>query len=407
MLNISCRFLVLSALVLWSSSLRAEGMDQTAYTFRQHRLNRVQGGIRLYLDANDQESILRIEGGYGIYDPATKRRVTGGLMSKSFCLKADQEGLCWGEAFPDLYQMTIVPEGQERGFYLQNRFYPGILHVYLIDKEVKLINEMPLEDFALAICSEVEETSALEDETRASLTICARTQALAFSALRHDCYWHSEARRAGYRGTKNSLQFERARKAQIKTRDLVLEGKDRGYFLVEWTKNCAGHTVDYNLMHRTDSIFPIGQIEGVASPWAQLDREQSRWKFTVSEQNLAQVLSLNDPLVAQLSIDEKSGKVFEVNISDNEQKKELNFYYLQKIFGARLKSSDFHLDLDRSKKEFTFIGYGEGAGVGLCLHSANAMAKEGKTAKEILSWFFPGSNLRLLDTKEHFANLQK
>lgn len=407
MLNISCRFLALSALVLCSSSLCAADVDQTAHTFRQHRLNRAKGGIRLYLDASDQESILRIEGGYGIYDPATKRRVTGGLMSKSFCLKADQEGLCWGEAFPDLYQMTIVPEGQERGFYLKNRFYPGILHVYLIDGEIKLINEMPFEDFALAICSEAEETSGLEDETRASLAICARTQAVAFSALRHDCYWHTEARRVGYRGSSSSLQFERARRAQMKTRDLILEGKDRGYLLVEWTKHCAGHTVDYNLMHRNDSIFSIGQIEGVASPWAQLNREQSRWNFTVSEQNLAQVLSLNDPLAVQLSVDKKSGKVFEVDIRDNEQKKELNFYHLQKIFGARLKSSDFHLDLDRSKKEFTFIGYGEGAGVGLCLYSANAMAKEGKTAKEILTWFFPGSNLRLLDIEEHFANLQK
>ena len=40
-----------------------------------------------------------------------------------------------------------------------------------------------------------------------------------------------------------------------------------------------------------------------------------------------------------------------------------------------------------------FTCYGRGHGVGLSIYGANAMAEEGKSWKEIISWYFPGTSV--------------
>lgn len=407
MLNILGRYLVIAPLLLSALSLQAKPLDQTAHNFRQHRLCRVNNGIRIYLSEMGPNVALRVEGGYGIYDPAQGKRLTGGLLSKTFPLSGDQEGLCWGETLPDLYQMTVVPEGDEKGFYLQDQFFPGILHIYLVEGKLELINEISLEDYALAICSDAQREFPLETEALASLAICARTRALAYSKLRTGCYWHAEAKRSNYRGVDDSSQLEKGRKSQIKTRDLVIAFKNKRYLIPEWTGNCAGHTADYNVMHAKDALFPKGQTKGVQAVWAGSERDQNRWQLTFSEKELARAFSLKCPLQTQLKTDGESGKVIEFDVSDNHQKKILNFYFMQKILGPSFKSSEFEISVDQLQKRISFDGYGEGSGVGLCLFSADKMAKEGKSAKEILNHFFPNSDLHLIDLKQCDIDFQQ
>lgn len=56
-----------------------------------------------------------------------------------------------------------------------------------------------------------------------------------------------------------------------------------------------------------------------------------------------------------------------------------------------LNSACFEYKIQSSGIQFTC--YGRGHGVGLSLYGANAMAKEGKTWKEILLWYFPGTSV--------------
>ena len=81
-----------------------------------------------------------------------------------------------------------------------------------------------------------------------------------------------------------------------------------------------------------------------------------------------------------------------------------NSGYVKQIqIGAELYSGEevrHRLGLASACFEYTvknqhveFICYGEGHGVGLSLFGANAMAKEGKTWQEIISWYFPGTSV--------------
>jgi stage II sporulation protein D len=48
-------------------------------------------------------------------------------------------------------------------------------------------------------------------------------------------------------------------------------------------------------------------------------------------------------------------------------------------------------------KEFLFIaGEGFGHGVGLCQYGAREMARQGKTAQEILNFYYPNSRIKTL-----------
>jgi stage II sporulation protein D len=49
------------------------------------------------------------------------------------------------------------------------------------------------------------------------------------------------------------------------------------------------------------------------------------------------------------------------------------------------------------KEAVTFEGKGYGHGVGLCQWSALQMAKEGRNYREILSYFYPGTEIRIYE----------
>jgi stage II sporulation protein D len=53
----------------------------------------------------------------------------------------------------------------------------------------------------------------------------------------------------------------------------------------------------------------------------------------------------------------------------------------------RLWSSDFRVEIDGQAA--TFHGRGYGHGVGLCQYGAEALAQEGRSAREILEWYYP------------------
>jgi stage II sporulation protein D len=77
----------------------------------------------------------------------------------------------------------------------------------------------------------------------------------------------------------------------------------------------------------------------------------------------------------------------------------------------RLRAEDMRLAIDSTgakiqstsctiaslKDEFIFVaGRGFGHGVGLCQYGARQMARDGKTAQEILNFYYPNSRIKIL-----------
>jgi stage II sporulation protein D len=67
-------------------------------------------------------------------------------------------------------------------------------------------------------------------------------------------------------------------------------------------------------------------------------------------------------------------------------------FALGRTFGWNQVRSDFY-DLENAGDQIVFHGRGAGHGVGLCQTGAEQMAREGKTYRQILNFYYPGTSL--------------
>jgi stage II sporulation protein D len=87
-----------------------------------------------------------------------------------------------------------------------------------------------------------------------------------------------------------------------------------------------------------------------------------------------------------------TGRVKEVEFSSNPSRVSLEAKELRQRLGwRRLPSTDFTVKIEDGN--MVFEGSGFGHGVGLCQWSSQEMALEGKSYKEILSYFYPGTEI--------------
>ncbi|MCB1119781.1 MAG: hypothetical protein KDK65_07465, partial [Chlamydiia bacterium] len=74
--------------------------------------------------------VLEAKGRYQIYDPHTKEFVVKRAQGKRKLIQPLKEGLKWGEAFPDLYQLVFVPDSEKTTFLVDGVEYQGNVYVY-------------------------------------------------------------------------------------------------------------------------------------------------------------------------------------------------------------------------------------------------------------------------------------
>ena len=164
-------------------------------------------------------------------------------------------------------------------------------------------------------------------------------------------------------------------------------------FPATFSENSAGRTASYGSIYRKNVTSP----SGVEIPFAESDRQKMGWSFSIDKDELAKISQVSQVSQISLFSDKSSGKVYALKIGDGHDSRQMDFLMLQKSLGeSKLKSNDFTIDV--KGEEITFKGYGKGLGTGLCLYSAELMAKQGQDALKILNTFFPGVKVEKLRT---------
>lgn len=134
------------------------------------------------------------------------------------------------------------------------------------------------------------------------------------------------------------------------------------------------------------------------------------WTYTVSEETLENILKDKNyflPKDWNIGIDQRDdlGRVQTLSIESTAEGKKknktvqiLNANTLREMVGySNLHSTLFELSEDDNGIVFT--GKGSGHGVGLCQWGAKGQAEEGKNYRDILNFYYPGSDLMPLDQK--------
>jgi stage II sporulation protein D (peptidoglycan lytic transglycosylase) len=127
------------------------------------------------------------------------------------------------------------------------------------------------------------------------------------------------------------------------------------------------------------------------------------WETTLSHEQIDRALSksgLQPPQnwqALEISSRNSSGRVSKVNLSGGKPASFLLSgsslrFALDRVLGWNKIRSDLY-ELRNSGGKVMFSGRGAGHGVGLCQAGAEEMAREGKTYKEILSFYYPGTQV--------------
>jgi stage II sporulation protein D len=155
---------------------------------------------------------------------------------------------------------------------------------------------------------------------------------------------------------------------------------------------CGGHTEDASLLWNID----IPPLKGVICVFCQ-GSPHFRWHDTVSINEIEKKLRLAGYSIKNIRDikilgKDKSGRVTDLNIVSPGKNIRIPAKDFRNIIGPNIiRSTNFRVNLVDADAVFQGLGWGHG--VGLCQWGAYFMAKQGYTYKDILKYYYPGTNV--------------
>lgn len=364
--------------------------------------------IKVLLEKNSEGVLVEARGSFKVVNPEDGKKLSSGRKGKRFFLHPHKEGIQWGEDFPGIFQLVIMPTSPDTSLLINGIQYRGSLEFYHIDNKLHIVNEVDVESYLKSILSE-KVSSKLPSAVLDAIAMVARTNSYYMALLNTSAYWHVQADEVGYNGVALTFQNVNMDRSIDNTRYLVMTYEDQP-FPCTWTKHSAGKTASFESIFRKHSTTP----KGVEATFAAKYRDDAHWSLVLNSQVLAKVVKTNRITAVDLFVDHPSNKVYALRVQDGSHTEDIDFLSFQNAIGQdKIKSNDFTISIKGN--EVTFEGYGEGCGSGLCLFSASQMAERGDLAPEILSDFFPHTHLEkmrsfpeaITNKKQFFSPKQK
>lgn len=163
------------------------------------------------LIVNDKPGVvLEVKGKYSLYDPNIQKRsgykhISSRFLGKRKFIQAVADGIRWGEEFPGVFQLLIVPEDESTKTVVDGISYKGSLYVYNIAETgtISIVNEVLLDDYLDSILSNQYNKERVSEEAAAAIAITARTNALYFALNPKSPFWSVDGSDVGYLGNSN------------------------------------------------------------------------------------------------------------------------------------------------------------------------------------------------------------
>lgn len=342
--------------------------------------------IKVLLHEMMEGAIVEVKGRFQVCNIENNKYLSGGRSNKRFFLFPHPDGLKWGETYPGVYQIRIVPLSSETTTLIDGIEYRGCIEVYNIEGKLYFVNEVDIESYIKSTLS-TEFSIKPPIDILDSIAILARTNAYYIAGKNCNQFWHVYGTNNGYYGNANTLVHPHIDRSVDATKYLILTYEEKP-FPTAWTENCAGKTASYSIVFQKNIATP----PGITSEFAQKDRDSNQWKYTISVQEISRLLKMNCVTAIELFTDPSSNKVHGIQMRDGNHNQNLTFVQLQDLLGKKnIQSNDFAVSLQG--KEFVFKGFGKGLGCGLCLSSAQEMVQRGDNTPQVLARFFPYTQL--------------
>lgn len=207
--------------------------------------------IKVQVLQGQEGSLVEVKGGYNLYDPATGKKLDTCFGSSSYYMYPTTEGIKWGQEFPDVYQLMIIPDKKATTVLVGGVEYRGIAYLYHIKGTIGAVNEVSLEDFTASTLSTHVPSHIAAKEALSALAIAMRTQGLTAKSSAQNEFWDVRRESFGYQGSAIERHDAPFVEAIRSTRGMVLKNPDGTLAQIRWF--AAG-----------ESVAPMDKIQALA-----------------------------------------------------------------------------------------------------------------------------------------------
>jgi stage II sporulation protein D len=224
--------------------------------------------IRILLAHDEPSVFLEVKGKYSIVDPHTNAHVNSGYIGKRRTVEAIADGIRWGEEFPGIHQIVIVPDSPDTTTLVDGVEYRGKVYIYDVGGTISLVNQIPLEEYLSSILPQ-KYPEALPSNLLEAIAITWRTDSYNLAHSAKNPYWDVDASKVGYHGYGISRTSKPLENAIQVTQNLILHRSGTGDwivnpFAVSW-KPAAGAKMEKGVVY---SVLTIEEAAKLANKGA-------------------------------------------------------------------------------------------------------------------------------------------
>lgn len=194
--------------------------------------------IRVLLVHDKPGVVMEVKGKYKIYDPKDFSLISSRYAGQRRYIQAVRDGIKWGEEFPGVFQLMIVPDNQATTTIVDGIEYRGSIYVYDVGGTISIVNDVYVEDYIQSMLAP-QYRDEMPEEVLAALAITARTAIYYEAQNPKNAYWDVDGRKTGYLGYAATNLNSPIEHAIYSTRYLVMTLPDNNAkaspFLAQWS----------------------------------------------------------------------------------------------------------------------------------------------------------------------------
>lgn len=345
--------------------------------------------IRVAILSDVKSLNLKAKGSYEVTDISRKKILLQGNNLKT-TVTVYRDAISLGQKSFKKNKIFIKTRNPDE-IIINGRAFRGDVELIRNDNLLLVVNYIELEDYIKGVLYHEASHYWPQDVLKAQAIVC-RTYALyQVQENRRNTYDVTSDIYSQVYGGRTSERF-RTNKIVDETTGLVLTFKGK-VFPAYYHATCAGHTEDASLLWNIN----IAPLKGVVCDFCK-DSPHYDWHLVLSLQEIKdklvnaghKVKGIKDIVILG---HDNSGRVTDLSIIFNNDKElKIPAKDFRNIIGPNsIRSTKFQVNI--ADKDAVFMGSGWGHGAGLCQWGAYFMAKQGKNYKEILKYYYPGSDV--------------
>lgn len=288
-----------------------------------------------------------------------------------------------------LYSLITIASGSE--LLVNGKPYRGRIEIRSQDKGLWVINQLPLEEYLVGLINS-EISSSWPIEAVKAQAVIARTYALYRKEVRKNALYHLESSVIDQVYAGSEFEDSRALRAVTETSGQVLTYSG-AIIQAFYHSNCGGKT------ESAENVWgaKLPYMTGVDCQYCLLN-PSTQWDAKLSLNELEEkaraagykISSLND---IRTGVRNNRGRLTSVQLVSSRNSITLTGDQFRKLAGyGVIKSTSFMVKISGGIAHFS--GSGNGHGVGLCQWGAKQRAVDGFNFREILSYYYPGTELK-------------